>query len=125
MVWVAVREHSEVANSRNELLAFDNDGNPKQTIALGEKGPFHVSIDGRDGAVWLTLFGHSVRCYTPEGKLEGEYKMHALTAEADPRGGGGAWVVTPEETVLLSRKGAISSRVKHKGKTSQAWIAAW
>jgi hypothetical protein len=123
-VWVAVREHSQVANSRNELLAFDNDGNLQQTIALGDKGPFHVSIDGRDGAVWLTLFGQSVRRYTEEGKLDGEHKMHALTAEADPRGRG-AWVVTPEETVLLNRKGERSSHVKHKRKTTQAWIAAW
>jgi hypothetical protein len=124
VVWVAVRDHPQVANSKNELLSFDNDGNPRKTIPLGKNDPFRVSVDGRDGTVWLTLFGQSVQRYTAEGKLEGEHELHALAAEADPRSGG-AWVVTPDETLLLDRKGKISWRVPHKGKTSQAWIAAW
>jgi hypothetical protein len=124
VVWVAVRDHPQVANSKNELLSFDNDGNPRKTIALDKKDPFRVSVDGRDGAVWLTLFGQSVERYTAEGELEGEHKLHALAAEADPRSGG-AWVVTEEETLLLDRKGKIAWHVPHKGKTSQAWIAAW
>lgn len=124
MVWVAVRRHEQVPNSRNELLGFDNDGDLRKTIALDDAMPFHVSIDGRDGAVWLTLWNHSVQRYTAEGKLEAEHELKAKAAESDARSGG-VWVVTAEETVLLNRKGEDLFRVKHKGETSQAWIAGW
>lgn len=124
MVWVAVRRHEQVPNSRNELLGFDNDGELQKTIALDDGMPFHVSVDPRDGAVWLTLFRHSVRRYTAEGKLDAEHELKALTAESDARSGG-VWIVSSEETVLLSRMGEALFRVKHKGETSQAWIAGW
>jgi hypothetical protein len=120
MVWVAVGDQP----GTNQLLAFDNDGNLKKSIPLGDRNPFHVSVDAVDGTVWLTLFRHAVHCYGADGKLEAEHKLHALAAQTEPRSGG-AWVVTPEETVLLSRKGESRLRVKHKGKTSQAWIAGW
>lgn len=124
MVWVAVRRHEQVPNSKNELLGFDNDGELQKTIALDDAIPFHVSVDARDGAVWLTLFRHSVQRYTAAGKRDAEHELKALAAESDVRSGG-VWVVTPEETVLLSRKGKALFRVKHNGETSQAWIAGW
>jgi hypothetical protein len=123
-MWVTVRRHPDVQGSKNELLGFDNDGNLKKTIALGDKTPFRVSVDVRDGSVWLTLFRQAVRRYTAGGELGAEHELHALAAEADARTGG-AWVVTPEETLLLGRKGEVQFRVKHRGKTTQAWIAGW
>lgn len=124
MVWVAVRRHPQVLNSKNELLSFDNNGNLRKTILLEDAAPYHVSVDARDGAVWLTLVGQSVHRYTADGKLDAEHELNALAAESDARSGG-VWVATPEETMLMSRKGDIPFRVRHKGITSQAWIAGW
>jgi hypothetical protein len=125
MVWVAVRQIPQMLNSKNELLGFDNDGNLRKRIPLDDDAiPFHVSVDSRDGAVWLTLLRQSVRRYTADGKLDAEHELNALAAESDSRSGG-VWIVTPEETMLMSRKGDVPFRVKHKGKTSQAWIAGW
>jgi hypothetical protein len=124
MVWVAVRRHPQVGNSKNELLGFDNDGGLRRSIALGDRTPFHVSVDARDGSVWLTLLRRSVQRYTAEGMLDAEHELKALAAESDTRSGG-VWVVTPEETVLLGRDGDAKFHVKHKRETSQAWIAGW
>jgi DNA-binding beta-propeller fold protein YncE len=118
-VWVAVREHSQVPGSENKLLQFDNDGGLLRTVELGTAVPFKVSVDPATGAVWATILRKSVRRYSADGKLEAEHKLSALAAEAVP---GGAWVVTPEETVQLTGNGKIEVRVKHRSTTSQAWI---
>lgn len=123
-VWVAVRDHPDVPNSKNELLVFDNDGDLQKTIALGSKDPFHVSVDSRDGSAWLTLLRTGVQRYTAKGELDRELEVKALAAESDARTGG-VWIVTQDETLLMSRKGNAFFRIKHKGPTSQAWIAAW
>lgn len=123
-VWAVARDHPDVRGSKNELLGFDNDGTLRHRVALGKDDPFRVSVDPKDGAVWLTLMRKGVRRYTAEGKLEAEHAAPALAAEADARTGG-AWVVTPDETLHLGRRGEVTFRVRHKGPTSQAWLAAW
>jgi hypothetical protein len=123
-VWVTVRRHPQVQGSRNALLGFANDGTLKKTVALGNETPFHVSVDPKRGSVWVTLFRRSVQRYGADRKLEAAYAFDALTAEADPTRGG-AWVVTSQETLLLDRKGEIRQRVRHKRRTSQAWIAVF
>jgi DNA-binding beta-propeller fold protein YncE len=121
-VWVAARDHRDVAGSRNEVLAFDNDGELKHTIPFGERDPFHLTIDKKTGSVWVTDFKAGIRRYSVDGKLEVDRKVEALAAHADPATGE-LWVVTPEETLRMSETGAIIKRVKHAGRTSQAWVA--
>jgi hypothetical protein len=121
-VWVAAREHPDVPTSNAELLTFDSTGKLTNSIQFGQKDPFHVSVDHRDGAVWVALLRHSVRGYSAGGKLEAEHKLEALACQADPATGG-VWVVTPEEVVRLDRDGKVQARARHKGKTTQAWIA--
>ncbi|HKA05743.1 MAG TPA: hypothetical protein VKD71_00705 [Gemmataceae bacterium] len=121
-VWVAVREHQQVAGSRNEILSFDNNGELKHTIPFGERSPFHLTIDKKTGSAWITDFNTAVRRYDVDGKLEVDRKIEALAAHSDPATGE-LWVVTPEETVRMSATGEIVKRVKHVGKTSQAWVA--
>ncbi len=123
-VWAVARDHPDVAGSKNELLGFDNDGTLRHRVALGKDDPFHVSVGPKDGAVWLTVLRKGVRRYSAGGKLEAEHAAQALAAEADTRTGG-VWVVTPDETLHLSRRGEVTFRARHKGPTSQAWLAAW
>jgi DNA-binding beta-propeller fold protein YncE len=121
--WVTVRRHTQVQGSEDRLLGFDNAGNLRVSVALDGKLPFHVSVDPRRGAVWVTLLRRAVRRYAADGKLQADYPFPALAAEADPAGG--AWVVTREETLRVSAKGAVLRRVRHRGPTSQAWIAGY
>jgi hypothetical protein len=55
-VWVAVRQHPQVPGSSNRLLKFDADGKPLLAIDLGQKSPFRLSVDGKDGSVWVAHF---------------------------------------------------------------------
>lgn len=123
-VWVAVREHPQVAGSKNQLLGFDNDGALKHTVEMGGLSPFHVSVSPKTGAVWVTLFGKSVRRYSSAGKVEAEHKVEALTAAADLTSED-VWVATPTEVQRMGPKGKVLKRARHRGKTSQAWIVAF
>jgi DNA-binding beta-propeller fold protein YncE len=122
-VWVAVREHTQVAGSSNRLLKLDADGKELVAIDLGQKNPFRVSVDPKNGSVWVAHFRKSVERFSAEGKSEAEHPVEALAVQVDPTGGN-AWVVTPTEVLKMTPKGEVTKRVKHAGKTSQAWIAS-
>jgi hypothetical protein len=123
-VWVAVREHPQVAGSKNQLLGFDNDGALRHTVELDDLSPFHVSVSSKTGAVWVTIFNKSVRRYSSAGKLEAEHKVEALTAAADLTSDD-VWVVTATEVRRMGPKGKVLKRAKHRGKTSQAWVVGF
>ncbi|MFO0846418.1 MAG: hypothetical protein U0797_29295 [Gemmataceae bacterium] len=121
--WVAVREHSQVANSRNRLLKFAPGGKELVAVELGAKCPFRVSVDPKRGSVWVANFRQSVERFSADGKPEFERGVEAIAVQADPAGGD-AWVVTPTEVQRMTSRGEVTRRAPHAGKTSQAWVAA-
>ena len=121
--WVAVREYEKGDGSRNELLKFDAEGKPLATIGMGEKVPFRVSVDSRNGSIWVANMGKSIERFSAEGKSEAEFPVEALAVQVDPSGND-VWVVTPDDIRRLTPKGEVLGRFKHASKTSQAWIAA-
>jgi hypothetical protein len=72
----------------------------------------------------LAAFGLTVAFSPCEGKLDGQHKLHALAAEVEPLTGN-VWVVTEKDVVKIDKKGRVLVRVKHKAKTTQAWIAGF
>lgn len=121
--WVTVRGHQQVVGSSNRLLKYDSDGKELVAVDLGAKIPFRVSVDPKDGSVWVAHLRKSVERFSADGKSQAEHTLEALAVQVDPAGGD-AWVVTSAEVQKLSPKGEVKTRVKHAGKTSQAWIAS-
>ena len=121
--WVTVREHSQVTESRNRLLKFDENGKQLVAIELGQKVPFRVSVDPKDGGVWVAHLRRSVERFSSEGKSEAEHTVAALAVQVDAAGRD-VWVVTPTEVQRITSKGEVTTRVNHAGKTSQAWTAS-
>jgi hypothetical protein len=119
---VAIRKHTQVAGSSNRLLKFGADGKESAAIELGEKNPFRVTVDPKDGSVWVANLRRSVEHYSAEGKSVAEYPAEALAVQA-AAGGSDVWVVTSTEVQKMTSAGHVTSRVRHAGKTSQAWIA--
>ncbi len=120
-VWVAVRKHSEVAGSSNRLVKVDTNGKELTAVDLGLKVPFRVSVDPINGSVWMAHFRKSVERFSADGKSQGEFAVEALAVQVD-QAGGDVWVVTPTEVQKMTPKGEITTRAKHAGTTSQAWI---
>lgn len=120
-VWVATRGFPQ---DENWLLGYDNDGKLKHSVLFTDKTPFHVSTNPRSGAVWLTLLHHSVRRYSPEGKLKAEHKLGALAALADLTSDD-VWVVTKKEILRLAPEGKILKDISLRGELAAAWVAGW
>jgi DNA-binding beta-propeller fold protein YncE len=118
--WVAVREGD---GSSNRLLRLGPDGEQQVAVELGGKTPFRVSVDPKDGSVWVAHLRKSVERFSADGKSQAEHAVEALAVQVDPAGGD-AWVVTPTEVQRMTPTGGVTTRVKHAGTTSQAWIAA-
>lgn len=121
-VWVAVRKHPDVAASKSELLAFDNDGTPAVAIPLGDRHPFHVAVNEDSGEVWLTALRRSVMRYSSAGKLQAEHEIEALAAEVD-QATRGLWVVTKTGVSRIDVTGKAIERIEFPKPTSQVWIA--
>jgi sugar lactone lactonase YvrE len=120
--WVTVRKHPQAVASRNRLLKFGENGRQLLAIELGQKIPFRVSVDPKNGGVWVAHFGKSVERFSSEGKSEAEFAVAALAVQVDAEGY--VWVVTPTEVQRLAPNGDVTLRVNHAGKTSQAWMAS-
>jgi hypothetical protein len=122
-VWVATRHHS-AGLGKNALVGFDNDGRRLHEVDLGTRTPFRVAVDSATGSVWLTIMRNMVLKFTADGKPNGERKVQALAADAEP-GTGAVWVVTQEEVLKLDRTGKVVAKVPHKARTGQAWALAY
>jgi sugar lactone lactonase YvrE len=123
-VWLTPRMHPQVPGSSNELLAFDNSGKELYSVGLGGQDPFRVAVDSSDGSVWVTMLRGSIVCYSAKGQLEEEIKIPGLAADVEA-GTGNVWIATEEEVLKVDRKGKVLVKAKHKGKTSQAWVASF
>jgi hypothetical protein len=58
------------------------------------------------------------------GQTRRRHRLPALAAEVEPRTGN-VWVATEKDVVKIDKKGKVLVRVKHKAKTTQAWIAGF
>ncbi|HEV3238566.1 MAG TPA: hypothetical protein VGZ25_16385 [Gemmataceae bacterium] len=121
--WVAVREYAQGDGSSNRLLKFDADCKELVAIDLGQKIPFRVSVDPKDGNVWVAHLRKSVERFSADGKSQAEHVVEALAVQVDPAGGD-AWVVTPAEVQKMTPEGAVTKRLSHAGNISMAWIAS-
>ncbi len=119
-VWVAARKHPQVNGSKNELLKFDRDGTQLANIAMGEKNPFQVFVDQRDGSVWVVNFQKSLERFSPEGKHLMGWPVPAVAVLTDRLGA--VWAVTKTNIQKLNAKGEALWKIDLAGKTGQAWI---
>ncbi len=119
--WVAVRKHPDVKLSENRLLKFTADGKESASVDLDDKIPFRVSVDPKDGSVWLARLRKSVLHYSGDGKFNAEHSLEALAVQVDPAGGD-VWVVTTSDVQKMSPQGKTTAKLAHAGKTGIAWI---
>jgi hypothetical protein len=119
-VWVATRQYSD-SWGKNALLGFDNQGRLLHQWEFGARMPCRVSVDAATGSGWVTIWRGPVLKFTADGKPDGQRKVQALAADAEP-GTGAVWVVTQEEVLKLDRTGRVVAKVRHKTRTGQAWV---
>ena len=120
-VWVATRDLVE-KTPQNQILHVDVDGEQLHRINVGADHMKKVSVDARDGSVWVVHNRQSVDHYSRAGKLLVKHPLDGvLTAEVDDRTGE-LWVVTRNDTGRLDAHGKLVSPLRHPTFTSDAWI---
>ena len=120
-VWVATRDLVE-KTPQNQILHVDVDGEQLHRINVGADHMKKVSVDARDGSVWVVHNRQSVNHYSRAGKLLVKHPLDGvLTAEVDDRTGE-LWVVTRNDTGRLDAHGKLVSPLRHPTFTSDAWI---
>lgn len=122
-IWVAEREHEEVAGSQNRLIGISSQGIITQVIPLKNMTPLCVRVDQSKGNVWTTgvcyrryrklsfrrwppgwerawkYLGSRTRKYSPQGKLLLELKRGGKSIDIDASDGS-VWI-TDEDTPSL------------------------
>jgi beta-lactamase regulating signal transducer with metallopeptidase domain/peroxiredoxin len=122
-VWVAEREHPDVAKSKNRLWLRNADGSVRREIALGDESPFVVGCEPNSGdAIFSSFKGPSQRV----GATGEPAEFSPLAARNIAFGGVGeddVWVVADEGVSRLNAAGEGELIFAFPQKTSQAWIA--
>jgi hypothetical protein len=112
-------------SGKDRLLILDADGKELKSISMVVRPALRLAVNPGDGSVWVAR-GANIKLtrYSAEGRRLDDLPFEALSVDNDPSTGG-AWVVTREETLRVTREGKVLTRVKHKAKTLQAWVASF
>jgi beta-lactamase regulating signal transducer with metallopeptidase domain/thiol-disulfide isomerase/thioredoxin/DNA-binding beta-propeller fold protein YncE len=123
-VWVAERDHPDVARSKNRLWLLASDGSVKQQLDLGKDDVFVVACDLRSGDAWFSGYGRGLRRVTPAGELKELSPVVASNIAFSPTTGE-VWVATNDAVLKLDRTGAVLAKIPHRAESSQAWLAVF
>ncbi|MCP4263357.1 MAG: hypothetical protein GY774_38505 [Planctomycetes bacterium] len=102
-IWVAEREHPDVAGSQNRLIKITQQGSIIRNIPLKDMSPLCVRVDRSDGNAWIT------------GVRYREYKK--LSFRRWPPGWTRAWKYLGSRTRKYSPQGKLLLELKHGGKS--------
>jgi len=130
-IWVAEREHTDVAGSQNRLIKITQQGTIIRNIPLKDMSPLCVRVDRSDGNAWVTgiryreykklsfrrwppwkrawnYLGSRTRKYSPQGKLLLELKRGGKSIDIDASDGS-VWIADNDTPNLYhySSKGNI------------------
>jgi hypothetical protein len=122
-VWIAEREHPDVARSANRLWHLDARGGVIRSEDLGAAGPFAVSCDPRTGIAWVAGPPELLR-FGPDRRELPPLPIAAVDVAVSPTSKR-IWVTTKSEVLCLDESGAILCRAPFESASSQSWLSAF
>jgi hypothetical protein len=123
-VWIAERDHPDVARSKNRLWLLFSDGRVRQQFDLGKDDVFVVACDPQSGDAWFSGYGRGLRRATPAGELKELSDIVASNITFSPTTGD-VWVAAKDVVMKVDRSGAVLAKFAHRAESSQAWLAAF
>lgn len=104
--WVVVRDHPNIAGSRPELWAVDENARIQQRIDLGELIPSCVAVDSDNEIVWVGCLGTTLRYTTRGEKLKSARLVSGLSVVPGR---------TPDEVFAAHEHGLYRAAVEASG----------
>lgn len=123
-VWIAERDHPDVARSANRLWHLDAQGAPIKTWELGKKDPFGVACDPKTGTAWVVGFRSEVLRFTPDGRELPPLPIKAVAIAISPTNGQ-VWVTTETRIVRIAPDGQTTARYLMRAPSHQSWLTAF
>jgi DNA-binding beta-propeller fold protein YncE len=123
-VWVAEREHPDVARSANRLWHLDAKGGLIQSESLGKRVPFAVAVDPHTGTAWVVDMGSEVLRFAADGRGLPPIPVKATAVAISPTTGD-VWLTTETEVLRTDEAGVVLSRAPFRTRSRQSRLAAF
>jgi thiol-disulfide isomerase/thioredoxin len=122
-VWIAERDHPDVARSNNRLWLLASDGNVRLEQDLKDDDIFVVASDPKSGDAWFSGHSKGLRRASESGIVSPPLSVRVSCIAFSPTTGD-LWVNTDDAVLKLDRSGQTIATTPHRSKSSQAWIVA-
>jgi len=122
-VWLAERDHPDVARSRNRIWLLSAAGESRATVELGKTDPFAVACNSKTGEAWLAC-RDSLRRVSTDGRISEQLPIEAGQVAISAMSGE-IWVTTENEVLRLNADGKTLARLPFGKPSSQSWLAAF
>lgn len=122
-VWIAERDHPDVARSKNRLWLFDAKGAVLRKIDL-ENHIFIVACDPRTGDAFFSGYQAGFKRVSADGQPQDISDVQVTNISPSPTQDT-VWVTTKQEIKKLDHAGKTILTIPFSEKSSQAWLAAF
>lgn len=121
--WVAVRAHPDVPGSLNRLVLFNEAGEAKTLIELGEVDPLAVAADFQ-GDAWVVDRQQQLLRFNLDGQQTATLPVPAVAIGFGAKGDL-LWTTTATEVLCLDLEGTEKARYRFPSRSAQSWLAAF
>jgi thiol-disulfide isomerase/thioredoxin len=123
-VWIAERDHPDVARSRNRVWLRAPDGTVRQSLDLGKVDVFVVACDPKTGDAWVGSINTGVRRVTAAGIVGEPLEFKATQIAISPTTGD-VWMNAGDAVLRVDADGKLQARIPFEKPSRQAWLAAF
>lgn len=122
-VWIAERDHPDVANSKNRLWCRSTDGTVLRQLELGETDIFVVECDPRSGDAIFSGYRSGLNRVSIGGDPQkvGDHSAKNIAVGKN----GDIWIATEEAVLRIDERGQTMATTPFSSKSGQAWVATY
>lgn len=123
-VWLAEREHPDVANSKNRLWLLSADGSIRHKVDLGTYKISVVRYSPQTGDAWIGSYKEGIRRVSADAQLSEPLALMASRIAISPTTGD-LWGADADAVFRFDRSGQILARSAFSKPSQQCWLEAF
>lgn len=122
-VWIAERDHPDVARSKNRLWCRDANGTVLRELDLGDSDVFVVACEPKSGVALFSGYKAGLKRVSLAGEPQEVSDYVAKSISVSPTGE--IWIATEEAVLRIDEHGDVKVNVSFDANSKQSWIAAF
>lgn len=123
-VWIAERDHPDIARSENRVWLRDSSGAVLKKTDLGKDDIYVIEYDPSTESALFSGYQRPLRRITAAGEISevAEYSARGISAGVSQDS---IWVSTRDAVLRINSDGAVQSTTKFSGESTTSWIVAF